>query len=205
MPSAIAHAAPALALIPLFRAPHVPARLWALGVGCAIAPDLDVLAFRFGVPYEHPLGHRGLWHSLPFAALFSGLVCLATFPRPRAGFSRGRAWLYLGLATASHGLFDALTNGGLGVALWSPIEVSPLSVRAFLSPRGLEILANEALWVWLPCAVWAGACTLARTRGDGVEQGPRTHLINPLPSPGARLRPGLFVAKARRTDGYGCA
>jgi inner membrane protein len=183
VPSAIAHAAPALALIPLFRAPHVPARLWALGVGCAIAPDLDVLAFRFGVPYEHPLGHRGLWHSLPFAALFSGLVCLAAFPRPRAGFSRGRAWLYLGLATASHGLFDALTNGGLGVALWSPIEngrhffpfrpieVSPLSVRAFLSPRGLEILANEALWVWLPCAVWAGACTLARTRGDGVEPG----------------------------------
>ena len=126
MPSAIAHAAPALALIPLFKRPGTPKRLWALGVVCAAAPDLDVLAFRFGVPYEHVLGHRGLWHSIPFAAVLAALVCLVAFPRPRPGFSRALAWTYLFLATASHGLLDCLTNGGLGVALFSPFDDSPL-------------------------------------------------------------------------------
>jgi inner membrane protein len=167
MPSAIAHAAPALALIPLFAGRGAPARLWPLGVLCTMAPDLDVLAFRFGIPYEHALGHRGLWHSIPFAALVAALVCAAAFPRARLGFSRARAWAYLFLATASHGLLDCLTNGGLGVALFSPfdderyfapfrpIEVSPLNVRAFLSARGIAILANELVWVWLPFATVA--------------------------------------------------
>lgn len=176
MPSAITHAAPALALIPWFRAPGVPGRLWALGVAGALAPDLDVLAFVLDVPYEHPLGHRGLWHSVPFAALLAAGLCLAAFPRGRPGLSRRRAWLYLFLATASHGVLDAFTNGGLGVALWSPfehtrhfwalrpIEASPISVRAFLSARGLAILANEAVWVWAPCAALAVAGVALRRR-----------------------------------------
>jgi inner membrane protein len=167
MPSAIAHAAPALALIPLFERPGTPKRLWVLGVVCAAAPDLDVLAFRFGVPYEHVLGHRGLSHSIPFAAALAALVCLIAFPRPAPGFSRALAWTYLFLATASHGLLDCLTNGGLGVALLSPfdahrfffafrpIEVSPLSVGEFLSERGIAILLSELVWVWLPCAILA--------------------------------------------------
>jgi inner membrane protein len=175
VPSAIAHAAPALALIPLFRRPESPTRLWVLGVACAMAPDLDVAAFRFGIPYEHWLGHRGLWHGIPFAALLAAAVCLLEFPRPRPGFSRPEAWLYLFLATASHGLLDTFTNGGLGIALWCPfdcsrhfapfrpIEVSPLGVRAFLSARGLEVLWSELCWVWLPCALlWLGCRGVAR-------------------------------------------
>ncbi len=180
MPSAIAHAAPALALIPLFARRGTPARLWALGVVCAIAPDLDVLAFRLRVPYEHALGHRGLWHSVPFAAVAALVATLAAFPCAQPGFSRGRAWLYLFLATASHGLLDACTNGGLGVALLSPfdptryflpfrpIEVSPIRVAAFFSARGLEILRNEGIWVWLPCAALAAtAIALRRARAKG--------------------------------------
>jgi inner membrane protein len=171
VPSAISHAAPALALIPLFRRPGTPARLWVTGVACAMAPDLDVLAFRFGIPYQHALGHRGLWHGMPFAALLAGLVCLAAFPRARPGFSRPSAWSYLFLATASHGVLDAFTNGGRGVALLSPfdptryfapfrpIEVSPLGIARFLSPRGVEILLGELLWVWLPCGLLAWLCS----------------------------------------------
>jgi inner membrane protein len=169
VPSLFAHAAPPLALIPAFWRPGTPSRLWVLGVACAAAPDLDVAAFAFGVPYDHPLGHRGLWHSVPFAAAAAGAVTLLAFPRARAGFSRARAWLYLFLAIASHGLLDAFTNGGLGVALLSPfdhqrhffpfrpIEVSPLSPAAFLSARGMAILANELLWVWLPFGILAVA------------------------------------------------
>lgn len=147
-----------------------------------MAPDLDVLSFAFGIPYEHPLGHRGLWHGIPFAALFAGLVCIAAFPRAQPEFSRILAWLYLFLATASHGLLDTFTNGGLGVALLSPfddartfapfrpIEVSPLGLRAFLSARGVEVLVSELLWVWLPFGVvaWLGTVAGRRERDHDV-------------------------------------
>jgi inner membrane protein len=174
VPSAFAHAAPALALIPAFAARGTPERLWALGVLCAIAPDADVAAFALGIPYEHPLGHRGLSHSLPFAAALAAFVTLAAFPRAREGFSRTRAFAYLFLATASHGLLDAFTDGGLGVALlapfsdtrffapFRPIEVSPLGVARFFSARGASILANEALWVGVPSALFAAAAVVLR-------------------------------------------
>jgi inner membrane protein len=174
VPSAFAHAAPALALIPAFAGGGTPKRLWALGVLCAIAPDADVAAFALGIPYEHPLGHRGLSHSLAFAAVLAAVATLAAFPRARAGFSRARAFAYLFLATASHGLLDACTDGGLGVALLAPfsdarffaplrpIEVSPIGVARFFSERGARILANEALWVGLPSALFAAAAVLVR-------------------------------------------
>ena len=147
------------------------------GALLALAPDLDVAAFAFGVPYEHPLGHRGLWHSVPFAAAVSGVATLAVLPSSRAGFSRLRAWLYLFLAMASHGILDAFTDGGLGVALlapfdstrrfapFRPIPVSPLGIRPFLSARGVAILRAELLWVWLPSGLLAAALAWRSRRG----------------------------------------
>jgi inner membrane protein len=153
----------------LFRA-HVPPRLWLLGVACAMAPDLDVVAFRFGIPYEHWLGHRGLWHGVPFAALFAAVLTLAIAWRPRPGVSRLATFTYLFLATASHGLLDTFTNGGLGIALLSPfdlhryfapfrpIEVSPLGIGAFFSSRGAAVLLSELVWVWAPFGMVAWGC-----------------------------------------------
>jgi inner membrane protein len=80
------------------------------------------------------------------------------------------------LATASHGVLDALTDGGPGIAFvvpfddtryflpWQPIRVSPISLERFLSARGLRVLRSEAIWVWLPSAIVAGAAGLARAR-----------------------------------------
>jgi inner membrane protein len=48
----------------------------------AIVPDLDVIAFSLGIPYAHPLGHRGFSHSLLFAGVLSFLICLAFFYEP---------------------------------------------------------------------------------------------------------------------------
>jgi inner membrane protein len=170
MPTLLGHVAPALALAPAFASRGTPRRLWVLGALCAAAPDLDVLAFALGVPYGHPLGHRGLWHSAPFAAFAALCVTRLAFPRARPGFSRLRAFAYLFLATASHGLLDAATDGGLGVALLAPfderrifwplrpIAVSPLGVDAFLSARGAAVLASELRWIWLPFAL-LGACS----------------------------------------------
>jgi len=173
VPSAFGHVAPALALVPLFRTPRPPARLWLAGVACAVAPDLDVLAFRF-VPYESMFGHRGITHSLPCAALLATLAVFAALPRPDPAVWRVRAWLYLVLAAASHGLFDACTNGGRGVAFFAPfsaarfffpfrpIEVSPIGVARFFSERGAEVLRSELVWVWLPCAGFAAAAWALR-------------------------------------------
>ena len=173
MPSFLAHAVTPLALIPAFATPATPRRLWVLGVLCAMAPDLDVIGFRFGVTYAEPLGHRGLSHSLPTAAVVALLLCFAVWPRRDPPFSRAAAWLFLFLATASHGVLDTFTNGGLGVALLSPfdaerffapfrpIAVSPFDAASF-ADRAAPILASEALWVGLPCAGLAGALALVR-------------------------------------------
>jgi len=61
-----------------------------------------------------------------------------------------------------------LTDGGLGVALFAPIDgtryffpfrpirVSPLSIRRFFSERGAEVVVSELAYVWLPCALVGG-------------------------------------------------
>jgi inner membrane protein len=161
MPSAFGHALFASALGGGFRARPT---VIACAAACAIAPDLDVLAFRFGIPYEAPLGHRGFSHSLAFAVLL-GLAASAALRALLRGEARpafAPTFALLTLATASHGFFDALTDGGLGVAFfspldhtryffpWRPIAVSPLSVARFLSERGLAVIASELLWIGAP-------------------------------------------------------
>ena len=135
-------------------------------------PDIDVVGICFGVPYDSLLGHRGLTHSLGFALLAGSAAWLALCWRPSPHRHRGWVWLYLFLATASHGLLDACTNGGLGVAFFSPFEraryfgalrpiaVSPIGAR-FFSARGWVVLQSELLWVWLPSLSLAVVATMA--------------------------------------------
>lgn len=159
MASILSHPAVALGLKPWFQRSAFPPRIWWVGAVCTILPDADVIAFRFGIPYGAMFGHRGVIHSFVFAALLS--VVLVGFS---AGFevrrsSRLALFVYLFLCTASHGVFDAMTNGGLGVAFfapfsseryffpWRPIHVSPIAVSSFFSARGVAILQSELLWV----------------------------------------------------------
>ena len=178
MPSAFGHVAPVVALATAFWTPEVPKRLWVAGALAALAPDLDVIGFGLGIPYQHPLGHRGLSHSLPVAAAIAGLLTLALFPRAGTGV-RARAFVFLLLATASHGILDAFTNGGRGVALLSPfdqtrwfapfrpIQVSPLGISAFFSSEGAAVLASELRWLWLPFLSLAAAIAGARRARRG--------------------------------------
>jgi len=174
MASAFTHAAAALALGTAFRRPGSPVRFWVAGALCAAIPDLDAVAFRLGIPYEHVLGHRGISHSLAGASVLASIVVVTAFRGPEWTDQRGRLWLYLFLATASHGLLDMLTNGGHGVALFAPfdngryffpsrpIEVSPLSIRRFFTERGAAVIASELRWIWLPAVAFAAICVLAR-------------------------------------------
>jgi inner membrane protein len=173
MPAVITHAVSAAALTTAFPNRSVPRRLIILGGICAMAPDVDVFGFRFGIRYEDLWGHRGLTHSLMFAFCLSILVWLVAIPYV-AGFAyRVLLWLYLFLASASHGVLDAFTNGGLGIAFLSPfdttryffsfhpIEVSPTGVH-FFSERGLSALESEFIWVWVPSIVFAILAVVVR-------------------------------------------
>jgi inner membrane protein len=171
MPTVFTHAAVGLALGRVFTARPMPALFWGMAGLLPAAPDLDVLAFRFGIPYEAPWGHRGLTHSLFFAFLVAAVAAALTFRRLRIPL-----WDWLGflfLAVATHGLLDALTDGGLGIAFfapfdetryffgWQPIHVSPIGIN-FFSARGWSTLESEFLWVWLPAAGVLGAVELLR-------------------------------------------
>ena len=169
----------------------MPARFWVLAVVCSLLPDVDVIGFRMGVRYGDPFGHRGFSHSLFFALIVAVVVTVAAFREERA-FSK-RWWgfiLFFFVVGASHGVLDAMTNGGYGVAFfapfdrtryflpWQPLHVSPISIRGFLSPRGLSIIVSELLAVWLPLSIAVIGIRFVRTRrssaaGSGRPSAPR--------------------------------
>jgi len=176
MPTAMTHMVAGAALATVFPPPTLSRRARVLGIVCAALPDVDVVGFEFGMRYGDLLGHRGLTHSLAFAAvLAAGLVPVA---RARATGAAWVIWLYLFLATASHGFLDAFTDGGLGIAFlapvsdaryfapWRPIHVSPIGLHRFVESGGLRVLASEIAWVWLPCAVVAIVVIASRRRRD---------------------------------------
>lgn len=173
MASVLSHPAVPLALAVALGPSRVPPALAAVGCVASVLPDVDSLGFAAGVPYAHPFGHRGFTHSLFFAAVVA-LVCLPL--ATRLGASPLAAFAFVLASTASHGVLDAMTTGGLGVAFlapfsnvryflpWRPIAVSPIGVGAFLSRRGLQVLASEIVWIWAPSAVIAAIGALARLR-----------------------------------------
>lgn len=161
MASAFSHAFVALAL---GKTLHLPVITWPvlfMGMLCSIIPDADVIGFSFGIRYGDLWGHRGLTHSLFFAGLFSAALVGLCY---RQQSSPQKVWIgiYLFLCTTSHGVLDALTDGGLGVAFFSPFDptryffpfrpvaVSPIGVGDFFNGNALGILASEATWIWLP-------------------------------------------------------
>jgi inner membrane protein len=158
------HAVVAATLVEAWPVDENTRKLRALAIVSAIVPDADVFAFAFGIAYGDLWGHRGLTHSLFFAALWSAaLVALCYRHRGQPNRVSRRLFVFLTMVTASHGVLDAMTNGGLGIAFfapfnptryflpWTPIEVSPIGAY-FFSRRGISVLLSELQWVWLPCA-----------------------------------------------------
>lgn len=168
MASILSHPAVPLALAAVFPPSVVSAPVVLAGVLCSILPDFDVVGFHFGVRYTDLLGHRGLTHSIAFAAVLAGVFTVVLAPSTHATMSAHLGvLLFLFLSALSHGLLDAATDGGLGVAFFAPfserrfffpfrpIAVSPLGLAAFLSPRALQVLVSELKWIWLPSSLMA--------------------------------------------------
>ena len=161
MATIFTHPAIALGLSPLFAPVFRSKRILLMGMILTVIPDLDVIGLRLGIPYNHLLGHRGITHSLFFAAGFSCLISLLMTRNMRNHFSK--VWLYFFLCMASHGALDALTNGGLGIAFFSPfsneryffpytpIEVSTLNIARFFQGQGIPVIKSEIIWIWIPC------------------------------------------------------
>jgi inner membrane protein len=179
MPSILTHPAVAGALAPWFDRAKLSKATVVAGALCTVVPDLDTLGMRAGIPYSSPLGHRGLSHSIIFAVALAGLAHLIL--RRLQGTSAGvSALAFLLLCSLSHGFLDAFTNGGLGVGFfipfsserfffpWRPIEVSPLSVRGFLSARGWVVLQSEIAWVVLSSAILGALGCVVRRRTNGL-------------------------------------
>lgn len=124
----------------------------------SIFPDVDVLSFKFGIAYEHWLGHRGFTHSILFAILWSATLCLIFGKSKKKMF-----FIVLFLATISHAILDAMTTGGLGVGFFipfndlryffpcRPIQVSPIGISKFFSEWGMRVIFSELLWIGVPC------------------------------------------------------
>jgi inner membrane protein len=162
MPSAFSHAFSAIALGSAFRNKKSFSKMIIIGAVCSVIPDLDVIAFQFGIPYASMWGHRGITHSFFFAFLLSLIVMWAFYKSTTSRKEWIVLYIYFFSATALHPLLDALTNGGLGVALFSPfnneryffsyrpISVSPVSISGFFTERGWRILKSEFFWIWIP-------------------------------------------------------
>jgi inner membrane protein len=172
MPTILSHAIVAAAVGHACSERRLPTRFWVWTAVCSMLPDADVIGFAYGIRYADMLGHRGLSHSFFFAGLV-GVVVAALYGQRLPQRRRLRLAAYFAAITASHALLDALTDGGLGVALfapfsneryffpWRPIEVSPIGAR-FFSPRGLSVLISELQWIWIPAAALVAATTLGR-------------------------------------------
>ena len=171
MASILSHPAVPIALATAVGSGVVPGRLLSAAIACSILPDVDALLFWAGVPYAHMFGHRGFTHSIVFALIVASVGVVTA---SRLQTKRWTAFVILFLSTVSHGVLDAMTTGGLGVAFFSPfsnerlflpwrvIEVSPIGVSRFFSLRGLEILGSEVTTVWVSCLLFALTGVLVR-------------------------------------------
>lgn len=180
MPTIFSHAIFAVAIGKAYAAETHRLRFWVLTATCAMLPDADAIGFAFGVRYGSMWGHRGFTHSIVFALLVGLVVGMFAFGKLPTAKARIKLVLYFALVTLSHPLLDALTNGGLGVALfapfsaeryffpWRPIEVSPIGMQ-FFSERGLEVVASEVIWVWLPALLIYMVARICRKMSQKAE------------------------------------
>jgi inner membrane protein len=126
MPTIFGHAIAAGAAAQWWRS--ASPRFWIWTIACAMLPDADVISFSFGIRYEDMFGHRGFTHSLLFAAAVGALASWR-LSRPGSGLHqpgsdshRVALFVWFTAVTASHGLLDALTNGGRGIAFFAPFS-----------------------------------------------------------------------------------
>ena len=163
MASLFGHAAAVVGFQKLFPQKKIGKKALFLGVVSSILPDIDVISERFGVISGSSfdfIAHRGLTHSIVFALIWA-VTLVYLFHRPEKTYYKILFSFYF-LCTMSHGVLDAMTNGGDGIAFlmpvsderfffpWRMIEVSPLGISNFFSKWGVEVLISEFKYIGIP-------------------------------------------------------
>lgn len=161
MASAFGHGIAAYGIGKLFPKKVMTRKVFTLGILSSILPDIDVIAFNFGISWDSMWSHRGFTHSICVAIIWS-LILIVVFHRKNELSTKTKVSLYYFITTASHGIFDGMTNGGNGIAFFAPfsaeryflpgevIQVSPLGVKNFFSEWGIEVLKSEFIYIALP-------------------------------------------------------
>ena len=136
-----------------------------LGVLCSIMPDLDVLSFKFGIPYHSFWGRRGVTHSIVFGAGFGLLIMFLFHFRAEIKDKLILSFYYM-ICSISHGVLDGMTTGGMGIAYFSPfddvryflpfrmIKVSPIGISRFFNEWGVAVLKSEFIWIGIPSMIF---------------------------------------------------
>jgi len=174
MSSLFGHALAGLTISAAFAQGRPPRRTWIFAAACAVAPDLDWFTTFLPSADGTSLAHRGMSHSLIAAALLAAAAMLIGF---RPHLRNLRHWACMLCAAFSHGLLDACTFGGTGVAfllpfskarfvcLWQPLFVSPIPLSGKLLDWLLFSLGTELVWIGIPAIlVFAGPPVLQRLR-----------------------------------------
>ncbi|MCB0420494.1 MAG: metal-dependent hydrolase [Bdellovibrionales bacterium] len=169
LPTIITHGISALIIGKALTAEVKTYRFWFYVMLCSMIPDLDVIGFRFGIKYGDLWGHRGMTHSILFAVVVGTMIGFFYVRRARQKRGVKEQWFwsfFFSLIIASHGFFDALTDGGLGVAFfspfdttryffsWTPVKVSPIGTQGFFSQRGVDLMVSETLFITFPLLIF---------------------------------------------------
>lgn len=162
MASAFGHAALILGCRKMFPDKTMATKVIVLGIVSAVIPDLDVFFHHiFGeaqFSYEY-FGHRGITHSVFYSVIWA-LLLIVLFHR------KGNQKVLLGcfyfFCSLSHGVLDAFTTGGDGIAFLLPfsterffapfrfIQVSPIGISRFFSEWGVRVLKSEFIYIGIP-------------------------------------------------------
>lgn len=163
MPTIISHAITAIPIYLGVINKTDSKKIFWLSLVFAILPDLDGIGYLFGLNYNSFLGHRGFSHSLSFIIIAALVFAKLTNPKIRLK-SKNFALYFLNffIIGALHLMLDALTNGGLGIALfspfnnqrffvpWQPIQVSAILPQYFFRLNGLSVIKSELLLLIIP-------------------------------------------------------
>ena len=199
MPSSVSHALAAVAIGAPLAPPRTTPRYWVVGILCSVTLDLDAVGRVFGGGDLAVVGgHRALTHSLLFAVVVGMLATWTAFRDAHWDGARLRIAAYLILATASHGILDAFTSYGSGVAF-----LFPLTPVRYSSPwRPLNGL-NEALYIWTPAILLIAVAWRVNARRRRPD--PTSHGAPNTRTRGNRSRSSTAISESRAATIRGSA
>ena len=125
MPSSFTHAFVGGAIGKMYSEQISTRRIILVSIFLSVMPDFDVVGDWLGAAPESMFAHRGITHSLLFAAIVSAIVPRLVARRVE-WFSPlwWRLYSCFIISISSHAILDMFNYGNLGVALFAPFDES---------------------------------------------------------------------------------